>query len=190
MPTSSGRERLLHEAVRLFGEGGYEGTSVRQVAEAAGMSAASVIHHFGSKENLRQATDDRVLGELAEWLRTAVRQVLQGGPAERVGDLVGEPAVRAYLRRVLLVGGPAGCELMQDLVAIACLELEQAAEAGRVRPGTDLQYAAVQVVGLLVGPLVLGPLLPAFEATTSRETVAARARQDAAFLREGLLPSL
>ncbi len=45
----------------------------------------------------------------------------------------------------------------------------------------------MQVLALTVGPLLLGPLLPGFEAKTSPAEVAARAAADIATLREGLL---
>jgi AcrR family transcriptional regulator len=46
--------------MKLFAERGYAGVTVRQVASAAGVSAALVIHHCGSKENLRAVLEERV----------------------------------------------------------------------------------------------------------------------------------
>lgn len=186
-PRGEGRERVLEEAVRLFGESGFAGTSVRQVAAAAGVSPANVMHHFGTKEALKEATDERVLGALGASLKAAAQAVLEGGDPVEIGGLVGDPGVRGYLRRVLLDGGPAGEQLVADLVALVRAGLEQAAGAGRLRPGADLEYASVQVLALTVGPLLLGPLLPGFEAGTSPASVADRAAADIATLREGLL---
>ena len=47
-----GRDRILDEAAALFLEHGYEAASVRRIAEAVGMQAASIYHHFNSKEDL------------------------------------------------------------------------------------------------------------------------------------------
>jgi len=47
-----GRDRILDEAAALFLEHGYEAASVRRIAEAVGMRAASIYHHFNSKEDL------------------------------------------------------------------------------------------------------------------------------------------
>lgn len=182
-----GRERVLNEAVRLFGEAGFAGTSVRAVAAAAGVSPANVMHHFGTKEALKEATDARVLGALSTSLKEASQAVLDGGDPVEVGSLVGDPEVRAYLRRVLLDGGAAGEALAADLVGLARAGLDKAAAAGQVRPGADLEYASVQVLALTVGPLLLGPLLPGFEAKTSPREVAERAAADIATLRVGLL---
>src|SRR5690554_2261178 len=51
---SSTRSRLIAEAMRLFGEQGYSGTSVSQIEAAAGLSggSGSLYRHFPSKEAL------------------------------------------------------------------------------------------------------------------------------------------
>ena len=46
------KEAIRRAASTLFPEHGYAGTSVRDIASAAGVDAALVIRHFGSKENL------------------------------------------------------------------------------------------------------------------------------------------
>lgn len=46
------RTRILEEAARLFTEGGYEATSVQDIAEALGLSKAALYHHFRSKEEI------------------------------------------------------------------------------------------------------------------------------------------
>ncbi len=53
-PRTDGRERILRKATELFAQGGYEGTSLSQIAEAAGMKKPSLLYHFDSKESLRQ----------------------------------------------------------------------------------------------------------------------------------------
>jgi AcrR family transcriptional regulator len=57
------RERLVTEAMRLFGEQGYQGTSVAQIEAAAGLAPGSgaLYHHFKSKEDLLSAGIDRQL---------------------------------------------------------------------------------------------------------------------------------
>jgi AcrR family transcriptional regulator len=53
----TGRARIRDAAIRLFGERGIEGASIRDIAAAAGVSSGLVRHHFGSKEALREACD-------------------------------------------------------------------------------------------------------------------------------------
>jgi AcrR family transcriptional regulator len=53
MPTSSARKRDLESAARqLFARHGYESTSMRAVAEAAGVSVGLAYNYFGGKEDL------------------------------------------------------------------------------------------------------------------------------------------
>lgn len=46
------RERILAEALRLFSVTGYRGTSLADIARAAEISKAGLLHHFDSKEAL------------------------------------------------------------------------------------------------------------------------------------------
>ena len=52
---SEGSERfvqILTEAVRIFARKGYEGASMRDIAEACGISKSLLYHHFTSKEEI------------------------------------------------------------------------------------------------------------------------------------------
>ncbi|NYH55623.1 AcrR family transcriptional regulator [Nocardiopsis arvandica] len=46
------REEILSAALDLISRHGYRGTSVKGIAESAGLSPAGVLHHFGTKERL------------------------------------------------------------------------------------------------------------------------------------------
>lgn len=48
----SGRDRIVDEAATLFIRHGYEGTSLRQLADVVGMKAGSLYYHFASKDDL------------------------------------------------------------------------------------------------------------------------------------------
>ena len=49
---TGGRERILHEAYRKFIESGYAAVSMQQIAAAAGITKATLYHHFVDKEDL------------------------------------------------------------------------------------------------------------------------------------------
>ena len=49
---SPGEAAILTAGVRLFSEQGFDGVSMRGIAEAAGVSKANIYHHFSSKEAL------------------------------------------------------------------------------------------------------------------------------------------
>ena len=52
LPTPERRSTILEAAGRLFGAQGYDGTTVEEVAAAAGVTKPIVYRHFGSKERL------------------------------------------------------------------------------------------------------------------------------------------
>ena len=54
----STKERILDEALTLFSENGYDGTSVEQIAEKVGIKAPSLYKHFKGKEDILNAIID------------------------------------------------------------------------------------------------------------------------------------
>lgn len=58
MPGDERRQQILLEAVRLFSENGFRGTTTKQIASASGISEAMVFRHFANKEELYAAILD------------------------------------------------------------------------------------------------------------------------------------
>jgi AcrR family transcriptional regulator len=46
------KERLLRVATRLFARHGFEGTSVQDIVDAAGVTKGAMYHYYGSKDDL------------------------------------------------------------------------------------------------------------------------------------------
>src|SRR5256884_6579166 len=65
-------ERILRAAIALFRERGYHGSSMRTLARALRMEAASLYYHFPSKQDILFAILDRTLDDLLDGLRHAV----------------------------------------------------------------------------------------------------------------------
>lgn len=67
-PARPGRVSLMRTAISLMGEHGYEGTSTRDIAAAAGVSVAALYYHFPSKQDLLreflQEAHDVVVGRV------------------------------------------------------------------------------------------------------------------------------
>jgi AcrR family transcriptional regulator len=55
------RARIRDAAIGLMAERGIDGATIRDIAQAAGVSSGLVRHHFGSKEGLRAACDEYVM---------------------------------------------------------------------------------------------------------------------------------
>lgn len=69
---------ILDAAVDALSNGGFETLSMRGVARAAGVSLATVQHHFGNKAGLGRAAVDHVLAEAnRERVRTPGRDLRQ-----------------------------------------------------------------------------------------------------------------
>lgn len=107
MSSDAVQHRILQEATRLFAAQGYDGTSIQQIAAAAGITRPTLVYHFTSKEGLR----DAVLGRIfAHWTAELPRLLAAKGKGPRVdallANLVGffraEPALaRLVLREAL-----------------------------------------------------------------------------------------
>lgn len=70
-PGSETRAEILRVALELFTSQGFEGTSIRDIAEALGVTKSSLYYHFASKEAiLRSLLEDRrgELDELLAWI--------------------------------------------------------------------------------------------------------------------------
>jgi AcrR family transcriptional regulator len=67
------REQLLAAARGLFGERGYEATSIEAVLEISGVARGALYHHFQSKAELFDVVVQRVLVEIAEATGAAAR---------------------------------------------------------------------------------------------------------------------
>ncbi len=86
------RQKLITAATGVFAEHGFRGASVREIADAVGMTFPLVTYHFGSKENLWLAVAEKALAEIVE-LSQGFSIPDDCDPTERM---------QAYFRLVLL----------------------------------------------------------------------------------------
>lgn len=69
------REKLVIEAIRLFGQNGYKATNTRALAEAAQCNLGLITFHFGGKQGLYEAAIKRVKMRLIEMLSPSVQNL-------------------------------------------------------------------------------------------------------------------
>ena len=96
------RARLRDAAIRLFAERGVAGSPVRDIAEAAGVTAGLITHYFGSKVGLKAAVDERLVEVFTEPLSSLPgdSEAFAGAVSEGLAHQMGaHPELRAYLRR-------------------------------------------------------------------------------------------
>lgn len=139
-------------ALRLFGERGPDAVTVRDIAACANVSPGLVLHHFGSKQGLRDAVDAHVKSMFDAMLDKAFddpeafasgnTQVVAGF-AELFASVAPEGSpIPAYLRRLLLSGDPVGRELFRTWFDLTRDVVNSMAASGNLRAAPDRDATA------------------------------------------------
>ncbi|MGW7680786.1 TetR/AcrR family transcriptional regulator [Kribbella sp. NPDC054772] len=156
----TGKANIRNAALRLFAERGHDAVTMREIASAAGVSPALVVHHFGSKEGLRAAVDEyagRAFDSLFAMDEGVLVDAMTGDNWTSVAEMFarafppGSP-LPAYLGRLLLTNDPAGAALFGRWFAQTCQLMDTMADLGATRPGED---PAVRAAFLLANDLAV-----------------------------------
>jgi AcrR family transcriptional regulator len=128
--------RIRDAAIEQFGEHGF-GVGLRTIAEAAGVSAALVIHHFGSKDGLRKACEDYI----TETIHGTKSEALQSNdPATwfaKMAEIEEYAPLMAYLVRAMQSGGELANMLWRRMIDNAEEYMEEGVRAGTIKPSRD-----------------------------------------------------
>lgn len=128
--------RIRDAAIEQFGEHGF-GVGLRSIAEAAGVSAALVIHHFGSKDGLRKACDEFVAEEIRTGKSAAMRSNDPATWLSQIAEVESYAPLMAYLVRSMVSGGELAKMLWQRMIDNAEAYLQEGVQAGTVKPSRD-----------------------------------------------------
>ncbi|WP_273167884.1 TetR/AcrR family transcriptional regulator [Actinomyces israelii] len=153
------RAEIIDAAMKVFAEQGFNSLSLRQIAEAVGVSHTLLRHHFGTKDTILQAVLTRREETEARWradlfaehgLLEALPRIMEHNAAIpgliQLDSLMRAEAVNPDHPAHEYVIGLARrfrAQLRADLAA------EQA--AGRIREDLDLELTATQLVALIEG---------------------------------------
>jgi len=136
-------EDILSASSRLFSERGLHGTSFRDIENASGVSKGLILHHFGSKEALYAAVQNRLTEEyinmmvsqrqkstdLREMITTAIRSSFQHTKNNRDHRRI---VLWSYLE-----GQERNSEIEQRFIQALAASMQAGQEAGLVRDDID-----------------------------------------------------
>ncbi|WP_162795774.1 TetR/AcrR family transcriptional regulator [Nonomuraea lactucae] len=147
MSDLTAKARIRNAAMQLFGEVGYERATTRAIAERAGVTSGLIRHHYGSKEKLLAACDERII-DLIRKLEARAEAGAGGlSPLQSIGPY------RQYLARALFEGRAAA--VFDHMVASTQKWLTLADQARSdppdipVRARATVQTAFALAVGML-----------------------------------------
>lgn len=153
------RERLMHAALRLFAQHGFEKTSTREIAEAAGTNLAAIKYYFGDKAGLYRAVFFEMQGkpedEIARYadpslgLAEALRGFYTGFVEPlREGD-VAQQCIKLHAREILEPTGLWQQEISEGIQPMhEALLAVLARHLGVAAPDDELRRLAMCLAGL------------------------------------------
>jgi AcrR family transcriptional regulator len=152
----TGRERILDAAIARFAEHGVAATSLKVIAAEADVSQALIVHHFGSKEGLRDACDAHVLGQIREQLRLTAAEGVQLDVLEAFRRRQGQHAdALPYLARSLAESVPSVVTLVDELAEVTVQAMEDGVANGTYVPTDHPRERALVLLIWSLGAVVL-----------------------------------
>jgi AcrR family transcriptional regulator len=154
-----GKQCLLDQAQRLFLAQGYNGTSVRDIVHACGLSNAALYYHFGSKQNLFVQVFKAYMDRATQQLREA--GVGQGSCRERLSEMADAYAqfvldsrseLQTLHRDLARCGNGEVQGLLPDAIkripSLFGAVLAEGVAAGEIRP-VDTQRVSILLLGMI-----------------------------------------
>jgi AcrR family transcriptional regulator len=141
--------RIRDAAIEQFGEHGFN-VGLRTIAERAGVSAALVIHHFGSKEGLLKACDDYIAEEIREAKTESIRSTDPATWFAQMAEIGSYAPIISYLMRHLQSGTELAKSFWQRMIDNAEEYIEEGVRAGTIKPSRDPR-ARARYLGMASG---------------------------------------
>lgn len=161
--------RIRNAGIAEFAAQGFSQANVRDIAAAAGVSAALVIHHFGSKAGLREVCDRYVLESLLKRARDDTSPAgVQGGLRDYLNNPSEFHVQVQYMVRAITEDSPTADRFVEALVTESEDVLRAGIADGSMRATSDLHAMAVLT---LVNSLALLSMPAAIARTLGHETL-------------------
>ena len=173
------RDRILDEATRLFSARGFDGTSLAEVADAVGLRKPSLMYHFESKDALRRAVMEKLLGH---WNDVLPRLLLAATSGEGrfdavVGEMIGFFSADPDRARLLVRESLDRPEGMRELVishtppwvSMVCNYIRRGQAEGLIHADVDPEAYVVQVVNLVIAGVATWDCIGAMAGTPAQK---------------------
>jgi AcrR family transcriptional regulator len=167
------RAQIVETALRLFARHGFDGTSTKQIAEAAGITEGLIFHYFPTKAHLLTAVIDTrhsFLAELRAFLEGAVTQsaadVLPRLARSWLTTLHREAAITAVLFGTAQTNPEVGAALrglIDEGTTRLAMYLRTRMQAGELRADLPVESSAQMFFASLMIFFVVHRFLPTAE---------------------------
>lgn len=149
------KERLIEVATGVFAREGFTGTSLRMIAIEAGVSAALLVHHFGSKQKLIEETIATTLGgwmsEKDHLIELPLSEALAQWPLTAEN---GKQRLQ-FFKQVMLAGGKPAEQLLTRMQLETKGRLDALASKGSMRELEDPDTGALLMAIYGLAPLLM-----------------------------------
>ena len=160
------RERILDTAEALFAQRGYAGTTLRDVAELAGLRIPSLYNHFASKEALYESVLERGIAPLADALAEYVvageeRPDAARFAARTLAILARRPNVPKLVQHEMLTGGDRLTPVLERWVKPAFARAEeilQGSSGARQWSADQIPLLLIALYHVVIGTFTTAPL--------------------------------
>jgi AcrR family transcriptional regulator len=145
------RARIRDSAIVFAGRHGFRAVTMRAIAADAGVSPALVIHHFGSKDGLREACDAYVTELIDGLTAQASAHLGTGDTLDLISATPHLAPLPRYIVQTMSEGGGFAQRLWDRLVDDTERYLRAAVAGGVARPTEDERARAELVVIFKLG---------------------------------------
>jgi AcrR family transcriptional regulator len=133
--------RIRDAAIDQFGQNGFA-VGLRTIADAAGVSAALVIHHFGSKDGLRKVCDDYIAEEIRSSKSASIQSTDPSTWFAQMAEIESYAPMMAYLVRSMQSGGELAKSFWRSMIDNVEQYMEEGVRAGTIKPSRDAKARA------------------------------------------------
>jgi AcrR family transcriptional regulator len=149
------KARIRDAALARFPIDGYGATTIRAIAADAGVSPGLVVHHFGSKDGLRQACDRHVVERFRETKLAAMEDGNMFSPGFAASAYrMAEPLLR-YFGWALVRGHSAADTLFDEMLREAIEISRVAIDMGMIHDSPDLETRTAVQMSMQLGMTVM-----------------------------------